>query len=236
MALSLRPQHAAQYTKIARLLLKHGRRDLVERAGGDAAVDIRDEGPGIDPDEERTEAEALASELERMGPTFIKLGQLLSTRADLLPQAYLKALGRLQDKVEPIPFEEVRRIVEDELGARVSKAFDHFDETPLAAASLGQVHRARLRSGREVAVKVQRPNIRTRIIDDLDALVELAGVVDKKTDVGRRYGFEAMVEEFRRSSTTAARRRTSAASAQRSTSSSASSCRSPSTTTRPTAS
>ncbi|HVM08259.1 MAG TPA: AarF/UbiB family protein [Acidimicrobiales bacterium] len=198
MALSLRPQHAAQYTKIARLLLKHGRRDLVERAGGDAAVDIRDEGAGVDVDEERAEAEALASELEQMGPTFIKLGQLLSTRADLLPQAYLKALSRLQDKVEAIPFEDVRRIVEDELGARVSKAFDWFDETPLAAASLGQVHRARLRSGRDVAVKVQRPNIRTRIIDDLDALVELASVVDKKTDVGRRYGFEAMVEEFRR--------------------------------------
>ena len=201
MALSLHPKHAAQYTRIVRLLMKHGRRDLVARAAGDDFVDMRDEddAAGVPTvEDEQTDAESLAADLESMGPTFIKLGQLLSTRADLLPDAYLVALARLQDKVEPIPYDDVRRIVEDELGVRVSTAFDSFDEKPLAAASLGQVHRAVLRSGREVAVKVQRPNIRRQIIDDLDSLVELASVVDKRTDVGRRYGFEAMVDEFRR--------------------------------------
>ena len=198
MALSLKPQHAAQYSRIVKLLLKHGRRDMVARVGADDLIDMRDgDAPG-DVDKEREDAESLAADLESMGPTFIKLGQLLSTRADLLPDAYLTALSRLQDDVEPIAFDEVRDIVENELGVRLSKGFREFDERPLAAASLGQVHRAVLRSGREVAVKVQRPNIRKQIIDDLDALVEMAGVVDKRTDVGRRYGFGVMVEEFRR--------------------------------------
>ena len=200
MATSLRPQHVPQYARIVRLLLKYGRRDVVERAGGDEFVDLSeaDETPP-ETEDEKNDAEALASDLESMGPTFIQLGQLLSARADLLPPAYLTALARLQDKVDPIPYEEVAATIEQELGVRLSKGFSEFDEKPLAAASLGQVHRARLRSGREVAVKVQRTNIRRQIATDLDSLIEMASVVDKRTDVGRRFGFEAMVEEFRRS-------------------------------------
>ena len=173
MALSVKPAHLRRYGDIARLLLRH--------AGGNT-----------------DDAEKLAADLEAMGPTFVKLGQLLSTRSDLLPIEYVDALARLQDRCEPFPFDEVRTVVEDELGARLTKAFADFDETPLAAASLGQVHRAVMRSGRDVAVKVQRPNIRRGIVTDLEALVEAAGVVDRRTDVGRRYGFEAMVDEFRR--------------------------------------
>ena len=196
MSVSVKPEHLRRYGGIARLLLKHGRRDLVSGLSE----------PGFDLEERsddgkkdlQEEAEALASDLEAMGPTFVKLGQLLSTRADLLPPAYLTALTRLQDKVEPIPFEEVRRVIEDELGFRLSKGFAEFDEKPLAAASLGQVHRATLRNGRQVAVKVQRPNIRGQIVDDLAALIEVAGVVDRRTEIGRRHGFEAMVDEFRR--------------------------------------
>ena len=107
----------------------------------------------------------LAADLEKLGPTFVKLGQLLSTRADLLPLPYLEALARLQDKVEPFSFVEVEGIVSAELGVRLSKAFSEFEPEPIAAASLGQVHRAALRDGRPVAVKVQRPDIREQIVE-----------------------------------------------------------------------
>lgn len=196
MAVSVKPEHLRRYGRIARLLIHHGRRDLLAEAGEHRTIDLDE--PGRPEESELLQAEALADELEGLGPTFIKLGQLLSTRADLLPDAYLEALARLQDDVEPIPFAEVRAVIEDELGVRLSKAFATFDEAPLAAASLGQVHRASLRDGRQVAVKVQRPGIRRGIVDDLDALVEVAGVVDRHTEAGRRFGFEAMVEEFRR--------------------------------------
>ncbi len=134
-----------------------------------------------------------------MGPTYIKLGQLLSTRFDLLPPAYTTALTRLQDSVEPFPFEEVREIVETELGASLRHLFDSFDETPVAAASLGQVHRARTRAGREVVVKVQRPGIRETVRDDMEVLEKLANLADSHTGAGRRFGFARLLAQFRRS-------------------------------------
>src|SRR5579872_1326656 len=190
MALSLKPEHVKRYTDIARLLITHGRGDLVQ--GIDA--ELADEplvGGGGDP-------EQLARDLEALGPTFIKLGQLLSTRSDLLPAPYLDALARLQDRVEPFPFEQVETIVASEIGARISKAFLDFDHVPLAAASLGQVHRAVLRDGREVAVKVQRPDIRRVIVEDLEAFAEIAAMVDKHTEIGRRFAFQDMLGEFRK--------------------------------------
>jgi predicted unusual protein kinase regulating ubiquinone biosynthesis (AarF/ABC1/UbiB family) len=128
----------------------------------------------------------------------VKLGQLLSTRPDLLPPAYVEALTRLQDDVTPFPYEEVEKIVTEELGVRISKAFAEFSREPLAAASLGQVHRAILRDGRVVVVKVQRPGIRQQVIDDLEALAEIAAVLDRRTKIGKRFQFTAMVEEFRK--------------------------------------
>jgi ubiquinone biosynthesis protein len=199
MATSLRLRHLRHYKDIVRLLYKYGRGSVLSRGAIDAMrEDIDDAGgePTAPP-----AAEELAADLERLGPTFIKLGQVLSTRADLLPVAYLTALSRLQDKVEPFPYEEVQRIVESELGARLSKVFSTFDPKPLAAASLGQVHRAALRDGREVAVKVQRPDIREGIAEDLAALAEVAQLLDSHTEVGRRIRFAAVVEEFERTLT-----------------------------------
>jgi ubiquinone biosynthesis protein len=144
-------------------------------------------------------ASDLAADLEQLGPTFVKLGQLLSTRADLLPVPYLEALARLQDDVAPFGFDEVEPIVTGELGVRLSKAFSYFDPEPIAAASLGQVRRAALRDGRSVAVKVQHPNIQKQIVEDLEALLELAGVIERHTQVGRRVALKALVDQFRRS-------------------------------------
>ncbi|PYS91268.1 MAG: ABC transporter [Acidobacteria bacterium] len=195
MNLSLKPEHLKRYKDIAWLFMKYGRSDLVQQTGLAATL--------LDDNQITTggtaKAGELADDLERLGPTFIKLGQLLSTRADLLPPPYLEALARLQDKVEPFSFAEVEQIVTTELGVRLSKAFAQFEATPIASASLGQVHRAELRAGRPVVVKVQRPGIREIIVADLDALGELAAFLDEHTETGRRYDFTIMLGELRKS-------------------------------------
>jgi predicted unusual protein kinase regulating ubiquinone biosynthesis (AarF/ABC1/UbiB family) len=116
----------------------------------------------------------------------------------MVPAPYLAALERMQDNVAPVPFEAIRAVVEDALGVRISKAFATFDENPLGGASLAQVHRATLRDGRDVAVKVQRPGITDQILGDLDALASLAGKADRMTNLGRRVRFADWVHEFRK--------------------------------------
>ena len=175
------PEKLSRYAAVAALLLKYGR-----NVSDTPDAEVPDAAP-----------EALAADLEKLGPTFIKLGQVLSTRPDLLPPAYLEALTRLQDNVKPFPFPDVQRIVEEELGARLSKAFSVFEETPIAAASLGQVHRAALRDGRVVAVKVQRPDIEKTVATDLEALDEIAVFLTNRTGAGKRYDLVGMVAEFR---------------------------------------
>src|SRR4029077_3502359 len=128
-----------------------------------------------------------------------KLGQVLAGRPDLLPEPYLKALERLQDNVKPFSYAEVEQTITTELGVRISKAFSRFDPVPLAAASLGQVHSAALRDGRLVVVKVQRPNIRKQIADDFEVLEQIAEFFDAHTELGRRYRFLKILEEFRHS-------------------------------------
>jgi len=193
MKLKMRTRHAKRYRQIATLLVRHGRGDLVRSAGIDGVLDDDQVETG-DPEA----AARLADDLEAMGPTFIKLGQLLSSRVDLLTPAYIEALARLQDQVEPFPFEQVEEIVSSELEVRLSRVFPTFDPKPLAAASLGQVHRATLRDGREVVVKVQRPDIRRQVLDDMEVLADLAEVLDTRTDLGR-YGLADLLEEFRKS-------------------------------------
>ncbi len=195
MAISLKPEFLKRYKDIAVLFMKYGRSDLVKTSGlslalGDDSPEVASTAP---------EAGELAADLERLGPTFIKLGQLLSTRADILPPPYLEALTRLQDNVGPFSFADVERIVEDDLGVRISKAFNRFDSVPMASASLGQVHRAEMRDGREVVVKVQRPEIREQIVQDVAALEELATFLDSHTEMGKRYDFAQMLSEFRKS-------------------------------------
>jgi predicted unusual protein kinase regulating ubiquinone biosynthesis (AarF/ABC1/UbiB family) len=195
MGVSLKPERLKRYKDVALLLIKYGRSDLISQAGLEDSVELDE----ITAEATGASAEELATDLEKLGPTFIKLGQLLSTRADLLPKPYLDALERLQDHVEPISYEEVERIISSELGIRISKAFVEFETEPLAAASLAQVHRAYMRDGRAVVVKVQRPNIREQIVEDLEALNEIARFLDAHTELGRRYEFENMLVNLRKS-------------------------------------
>jgi predicted unusual protein kinase regulating ubiquinone biosynthesis (AarF/ABC1/UbiB family) len=176
MGLSLKLDHLRRYRDITALLLKYRRPELLLNTGAE-----------------------LADDLEQMGPAFVKVGQLLSTRSDLLPPEALQELSRLQDAVEPFPFADVERIVTEELGVRLSKAFSRFDSTPIAAASLGQVHRAALRDGRDVAVKVQRPEVREQVRRDMDSLQELAGFLEQHSDQAHRAGLLRVVEELRQS-------------------------------------
>jgi ubiquinone biosynthesis protein len=192
MKLKLPTIHLKQYREIAALLWKYGRSDLVRQMGVDDLLApeqvVKPNGPA---------PEELANDLEAMGPTYIKIGQLLSSRSDLIPEVYLKPLSRLQDSVKPFSFEEVERIILAELGVRISKAFSDFNPKPIAAASLGQVHFAALRDGRQVIVKIQRPEIRKQIAEDFEVLTQIAEFLDAYTEFGRRYRFLTVLEEFR---------------------------------------
>lgn len=196
MALSLKPERIKRYKDVVALFIKYGRSDLVQQSDLDILPGERDQALTATTE---PKAEELAADLERLGPTFVKLGQLLSTRADLLPEPYLEALARLQDHVEPFSPALVEEIVATELGGRISKLFAEFERDPTAAASLAQVHRARMRDGREVVVKVQRPNIRETIVEDLEAMEEVAEFIDAHTEIGKRYEFSNMLAELRSS-------------------------------------
>ncbi len=194
MILSLKPSHLKRYKDVVTLFLKYGKADLLKGADLDLADDIPLASPPA-----VSKAEDLAADLEKRGPTFIKLGQLLSTRGDLLPPPFIEALSRLTDRVEPVPVESILATIEEELQVKVSRVFPEFDLHPLATASLGQVHRATLRDGRRVVVKVQRPDIRSQITEDMEALGEVATFLDQHTQFGRRYHLSGIHEEFRRS-------------------------------------
>jgi predicted unusual protein kinase regulating ubiquinone biosynthesis (AarF/ABC1/UbiB family) len=154
-----------------------------------------------DDDEGSTDSLAIKfrDRLVALGPAYIKLGQVLSTRPDLLPPEYVTALKKLQDDLEPVPFADIVTVIEEELGGRMSKLFVHFDEEPLGTASLGQAHAAELRGGRAVVVKVQRPDIRESLAADLLYFHELAAFLDAHTKAGRRVDMIGIIHQLERS-------------------------------------
>ena len=192
--LSLRARHLGRYKDVALLLWKYGERGRVNGAGLSELLPS-EAGRG---DETGRAAEEFAADLEKLGPTFIKLGQLLSTRPDLVPPAYADALARLQDRCEPLPYEEMEKVLREELGIDPTREF-LIERQPLATASMSQVHRARMRDGREVVLKVQRPGLRDQVLKDLDALSDIARFLYDRTEFGNRYAVDLLFDEFRKS-------------------------------------
>lgn len=176
--------------QIMRLLVRY------RNSGVFSGIQLDGELPRLDKIPATDNPTQFVSDLEALGTTFVKLGQLLSTRPDMIPAEYVAALERMQEKVAPIPFEQIRAIVEEDIGAPVSKLFAWFDPEPLGCASIAQVHRAELRDGRQVAVKVQKPDVAAQLRSDLAVLRSFATAADHLTRVGRKVRFSDWLGEF----------------------------------------
>lgn len=186
-------QQLARTSRILRFLVKYRHSGMFTGWDLRVPLDVAVETESVDhkPDQ-------FVDDLEALGPTFVKLGQALSTRPDLVPPAYLTALTRMQSQVTQTPWPEIRAQLESALGETVESRFASFDIVPLGSASLAQVHRARLHDGRVVAVKIQRPGIAEEVSHDLATLGSIASGVDHTTGLGQRVRFTDWVHEFRR--------------------------------------
>lgn len=184
-------RHHQRYQEIAQVFLRHGFGYLFNNLGPEWAPPRRSAAPVTEQDLPAHFRQAL----EELGPTFVKLGQVLSTRPDLLPPAYVAELSKLQDAVPPVPWEDIRAAITQELGRPPEEIFASIDPEPLGAASLGQVHAATLADGAEVVIKVQRPNIQPTIATDLEILQALAPAA-QRTPEGQIHDFVTEADDF----------------------------------------
>jgi ubiquinone biosynthesis protein len=190
-------RHLGRYRHIVQVLAHHGFGYVVGQLGLNTLLSLPRRVIGqLPPTPPISPAERLRQVLVELGPTFIKLGQLLSTRPDVLPPDLLHELNKLQDTVPPFPSEIAIATIERELGQPLGHLFRAFDPTPLAAASLGQVHAAVLHSGTYVVVKVQRPDISGMINTDLAILADLAALAQERTTLGEQYDLVELAWEF----------------------------------------
>ncbi|MFI5345966.1 MAG: ABC1 kinase family protein [Elusimicrobiota bacterium] len=193
-------RHLNRYREVVSILAKYGFGDLLHSAHVDHYIESGLKGlmrhPPVDTG---TRSERVRRALQELGPTFVKTGQYLSTRADMLPPEYLSELAKLQDHVPPFPAEEARRIVAEELGRPVEKLFARFDGHPLAAASIAQIHAAVLHDGREVVVKVQRPGIHSLVGVDLEIMAHLAALAEHHIQESRWRRPGRLIAEISRS-------------------------------------
>jgi ubiquinone biosynthesis protein len=195
----LSPKHLPRLTATLGLFTNYGLREFANRQGllnleGASLAATNGDMEG----ESAAKAKAFRERLVQLGPAYIKLGQVLSTRPDLLPPQYIEELEHLQDDVPPMQYAQVEEMIERELHARISKLFGSFDQEPLGSASLGQVHAAELRDGRSVVVKVQRPNLREQLGDDIEYFRELATFLTDHTAAGSRVDLVGVVQQVER--------------------------------------
>ncbi|UAK17240.1 ABC1 kinase family protein [Sporolactobacillus terrae] len=192
-------RHLKRYREIVSVLVKYGFGYLVKDVGlfhllslpKQIAADLSGNGQ-----EQRSLGQRIRLMLEELGPTFIKLGQLLSLRTDILPEQIADELRNLQDQVTPVNVESIKQIIAEEFGAPVEDVFARFDDSCIAAASMGQAHYAQLKSGEKVAVKIRRPDIESVVANDIEILWDLASLVDKRYEWARTYQVLDLVEEF----------------------------------------
>ena len=189
--------HLDRYRQIAEILYRNGLGYLVAASGLEARLPFgRKPQPGDLPQRSVATPVYLRRALEELGPTFIKIGQLLSTRQDLLPPKYQQELAKLQDNAEPVPWDRILPVLQAELGMEVLTKFSSFDTAPLASASIGQVYAARLRNGADVVVKIRRPGVEEEVNEDLDILQGLAGYAGRHWEAARDYDVKGLMDEF----------------------------------------
>lgn len=200
LSILTKTQDVQRLRQIFTVLAKHGYGHIIERLGlrDSRVLGIIIPTPSTKPS---SNAERLRQALEELGPTFVKLGQILSTRPDLIPPAYIDEFSKLQDNVPPFPYEDAANQIRMELGVEVEEVFTNFDPNPIASASLAQVHKATLQNGAQVAVKIQRPDIKPLIESDIDLLYLLARLVENSIPELRLYSPRKVVREFERAMT-----------------------------------
>ncbi|WP_051224183.1 ABC1 kinase family protein [Pseudoclavibacter soli] len=184
-----------RYRRVAVALTRHGLTQIVDLLGLDTGL-VAEVRSHIEPGGTHSFGVDLASTFEELGPTYIKLGQLLSTREDLVPPEVAAALARLQDHTPPAPIAEIRATIVAELGAEPEQLFAHFDDEPLACASIGQAHTARMKGGDEVVVKVRRPGAVEQVRADLRMMRRIAEEADRSSAKAHQIGLLPFVEQF----------------------------------------
>ena len=188
-------RNAGRLREILRVFARHGFTDVAERMGLDRFIPARISSL-ISEESDRPSEERLRIAFEQLGPTFIKLGQVLAARPDLMPESFVEELKKLQDDVNTLPFSTVKDVVERELGKPLAEAFRSFEEKPIAAASIAQVHGAVLHSGENVVLKIQRPGIEQTINQDVALIDFLAKTLEKYVPESRIFAPSLLVNEF----------------------------------------
>lgn len=194
--MEIRIRHLQRYQEIIQAFVRNGFSYVVKEVGLLDKIPFRKKCDEEESAGEKTTGERICLLLEDLGPSFVKLGQIASTRPDLLSADIIAALEKLQDNVAPVAYEEIEKQIEEELGSPIVDLFKDFDKTPLASASIGQVHRATLMTGEQVAIKIQRPHIKKMVETDMSILKDIARMAEKKLEMAKNQRILEKIEEL----------------------------------------